>query len=370
MKSTIIQHLKNIRGPKTKQRLVAICLDDYGNVRLHSRAAVEALDKKRIFGTSPFDLFDSLENSQDLECMLNTLSSVQDSLGHCAKLTALTNVANVDFERMQERGYSDYIYELLPETYQKLNGGYQDCMKLWLQGISSDLIRPEFHGREHLNLNILMSKLRNRDSDIMTCFSLKTLARLKEPPGARASWTAAFEFDEPTELAEHQAIISDGIACFEKVFGDKPRVFNAPGGREHPCLYSHLKEVGLRVVERTYFQWVHQGGGKYTPSFAYPKSESRKSPSVSIRNCVFEPTFGSGVDWVSHTLRQIEYAFYWNRPAIISCHRVNFVGGICEKNRAKGLTALSQLLQEIVKRWPDVKFEFLDDLCKRIGLYC
>jgi len=61
-------------------------------------------------------------------------------------------------------------------------------------------------------------------------------------------------------------------------------------------------------------------------------------------------------------MKQIEAAFLWNKPAIISSHRVNFCGHIDENNRKKGLTSLKQLLDEIVKRWPDVEFMSADEL--------
>ena len=62
------------------------------------------------------------------------------------------------------------------------------------------------------------------------------------------------------------------------------------------------------------------------------------------------------------TMKQIETAFRWNKPAIISSHRVNFCGHIDPKNREKGLDSLKQLLQEIVKKWPDVEFMAADEL--------
>jgi hypothetical protein len=55
-------------------------------------------------------------------------------------------------------------------------------------------------------------------------------------------------------------------------------------------------------------------------------------------------------------MKQIETAFFWNKPAIISSHRVNFCGHIDPKNREIGLSALKELLQKIVKKWPDVEF--------------
>ncbi len=368
MKSTAILHLKNLFGSRAQGKLVAICLDDYGNVRLHSPEALAVLKKHQLPRRIHFDEFDALETAKDLELMFETLSSAKDSNGNCAKLTALTNVANVDFEKMKIGGFDNYCYELLPTTYGKLGKDYDNCMELWQQGIDNRLIKPEFHGREHLNLRILMTKLKHRDHDVLTCFSQNSLARLTEPAGTHASWTAAFEFDEIEELSEHQEIIADGIDCFEKVFGRSPNVFNAPGGKEHRRLYPFLKQQGIRIVERSFFHWAHQGRGRFRPSFGHMTAETALNPAISIRNCVFEPSSPSQVDWVTRTLKQIEVAFFWNRPAIISCHRVNFVGRICEKNREKGLSNLRNLLASIVSRWPDVEFEFLDDLCDRIGL--
>jgi hypothetical protein len=81
-----------------------------------------------------------------------------------------------------------------------------------------------------------------------------------------------------------------------------------------------------------------------------------------VRNVVFEPTEDRGIYWVNFTMKQIETAFRWNKPAIISSHRVNFCGHIDKQNREKGLDSLKRLLQEIVKKWPDVEFMAADEL--------
>jgi hypothetical protein len=44
------------------------------------------------------------------------------------------------------------------------------------------------------------------------------------------------------------------------------------------------------------------------------------------------------------------------KPATISMHRLNVIGGLVEENRTCNLALLKQLLKEIVKRWPDVEF--------------
>ena len=55
-------------------------------------------------------------------------------------------------------------------------------------------------------------------------------------------------------------------------------------------------------------------------------------------------------------MKQISAAFRWGKPAIISTHRVNFVGSISPYNREKGLRELKKLINAILKKWSDVEF--------------
>lgn len=61
-------------------------------------------------------------------------------------------------------------------------------------------------------------------------------------------------------------------------------------------------------------------------------------------------------------LHRIDVAFKCFRPAIISSHRLNFIGAIEPSNRDRHLSALELLLTKIVKQWPDVEFVSSDQL--------
>jgi hypothetical protein len=65
-------------------------------------------------------------------------------------------------------------------------------------------------------------------------------------------------------------------------------------------------------------------------------------------------------------MKQIETAFRWNKPAIISSHRVNYCGHIDPNNREIGLSALKNLLDQIVNKWPDVEFMAADELLENL----
>jgi hypothetical protein len=73
------------------------------------------------------------------------------------------------------------------------------------------------------------------------------------------------------------------------------------------------------------------------------------------RNCFFEPADPSK-DWLASCLSEIAAAFRMRKPAVISSHRINYIGGLNPANRVNGLSLLSQLLKKITTRWPDVEF--------------
>ena len=82
-----------------------------------------------------------------------------------------------------------------------------------------------------------------------------------------------------------------------------------------------------------------------------------------VRNCVFEPSQTSdNYDDVSMCLQNIDNAFFWNKPAIIDTHRLNYIGSYDEKNRDISLNKLRILLKKILEKWHDVEFMTSNEL--------
>ena len=152
------------------------------------------------------------------------------------------------------------------------------------------------------------------------------------------------------------------MANFEKVYGYRSIHFNPPGGREHPVIHKALFEAGIQYIDTPLIKTEHQGTGKNRKVLNYTGKRNKLGQIFMVRNVVFEPTEKKSFDWVIFTLNQIEAAFRWNKPAVISSHRVNFCGHIVPKNREEGISALKELLKNIVKRWPDVEFIAANEL--------
>lgn len=369
IKRTLSLNLKNLAGWRTRRKIVVFSVDDYGNVRVDSKSARERMDHDGVTAQNRFDRLDTLETKQDLQMLYDVLVSVKDQHGHHAVFTPFALPCNIDFEQMKENGYNEYRYELLPETYKKLSDcqpqAYKGAWDLWLQGIELGIMKPQFHGREHLNLKVFEEKLKESDQELITNLKNRSFTSLSDTGYETISSLAAFDFWEFSENERFHDVITDGLNRFEEVYGYRSRHFTPPVYNSHPVLYGTLMENGVKFIDSALIKNEHQGEGKFKKRLNYT-GKTIEGLSVIVRNVVFEPTEERAVDWVDFTMKQIEAAFRWNKPAVISSHRVNFCGHIEPENREKGLKNLENLLIKIVKRWPEVEFMSLESLGKLI----
>lgn len=359
IKSLTFDYVKNILGWKTDRKLIVFSVDDYGNCRLDSKKAYLNLISKGLKENSRFDRYDSLETTQDLEMLFDTLSSVKDINGNYPKFTCYSLPCNLNFEAILESNFNNYYYELLPETFEKLSfrhpSKYAHAWDLWKQGMNSKLLVPEFHGREHLNYAEYKFQLANNFDSIKLLFENRSYSFLPEATGNRM-YTAAFSFNKKEETESFSEIISSGIIAFEKTFSKSPVVFTPPAQQFPPFLESSLKVHGLKAIDRPFFTKVHLGNGEFKRKMTLTEFNKEIGIYNLVRNVVFEPTDDNQYDSVEHALNQIEIAFNCKRPANISSHRVNFCGLLDESNRLEGLKSLKLLINRIITKWPDAEF--------------
>lgn len=367
---TIFMNLKNCIGWKTNRKIVVFSVDDYGNVRVNSKQARVNMDEAGMKIYSRFDSLDTLETKQDLEQLFDVLTSVKDKNNRSAVFTTFALPCNIDFERIESEDYQQFYFELLPTTYQKLAeeqpSAYQGAWDLWQSGIANGYLKPQFHGREHLNLHIFNDKLKKRDAELLLSLKNKSFTSISDDDYPTMSSTAAFDFWDLKENENLESIIEEGLECFEKVFGYPSTYFTPSVYNIHHSLFNTLYNNGIRFIDLGLIRNEHQGLNRFKKSFNYIGKPTKEGLSIMVRNVVFEPTEDRGIDWVDFTMKQIETAFRWNKPAIISSHRVNFCGHIDPNNRDKGLAVLKELLSQIVKKWPDVEFMSADELAETL----
>jgi hypothetical protein len=316
---------------------------------------IRSLDAER------YNQNDSLGSGKDLELLFEVLSGVTDKNGNYAVFTPITIVANPDFEKIKQSDFKEYFYEPFTETLKK-HPGCENAFKLWQEGINKKVFLPQMHGREHLNVSAWLSALQKGDQQTRLAFDEGLWGFVPDQqklPGI--DFQAAFLLSYPAELEYHKKVIKEGLDLFEKLFGYRATYFVPPNGPFNNSLNATLAENGIKFRSVAKIQRESLGHGKFKKSFHWLGQKEKHGITYISRNCFFEPN-QLGKDWINACLGEMEVAFRMKKPAVISSHRVNFVGTLNPKNREEGLRQLKVLLSQILKKWPDAEFMTTEQL--------
>mgnify|MGYP001809757454 CR=1 FL=1 len=174
----------------------------------------------------------------------------------------------------------------------------------------------------------------------------------------RKSYQAAFDTTASDVVETKSNIVSDALKRFENIYGFKSRSFVAPNYVWDPEIEQATKASGVDYLQCSTLQWLPVGNSsrKKITKWRFQGQRSTSGQRYIVRNVHFEPSSDPSRDWVASTLRDIDLAFKLRKPAIISTHRVNFMGSLSQANRDSGLTQLQRLLHEMLEHWPDIQF--------------
>ena len=367
IKESIVKYISNLAGWKIKKKIVVIESDDWGSIRMPSKHVMDELQKHGLNVSGEglrYNLYDTLANKEDFFDLFHTLSSFCDITGNCPVFTAVSVVANPDFEKIRESGFSKYYYETFPKTLDRYYGA-ETSFPLWQKGIQQRLFVPQFHGREHLNVAVWMKALQNNEPQSRLAFDHGCWGfNNRHPHGI--SYQAAYDLESEEHLEQQAEIIESGLNIFEQLFGYRATVFVPPNGPFNNTLEAIAAKNGIQFMSASKIQQEPLGEGRTRRVFHYLGQKNQDGQHYLTRNCFFEPS-KPGHDWVESCLNDIRIAFRCRKPAVISSHRVNYIGALDPANRENGLHQLSVLLKSILQQWPDVEFMTSDELGQLIS---
>ncbi|WP_294819441.1 polysaccharide (de)acetylase [uncultured Flavobacterium sp.] len=363
LKKTANNLQQNIPGWHTGRKIVVIESDDWGSIRMPSKGAYDTLlsDGIRV-DKCPYNKYDSLESVEDLEALFSILSRFKDKNGRHPVITANTNVANPDFEKIKRSGYKDYFYEPFTETLKNYYPG-QDVFGLYKKGMSDRMFQPQLHAREHVNAGMWLGQIREGSQHLEKAFDLGMFGlSMVTSPEINTPYLATLIYRNDAEKEFVKELIADGAALFEKIFGFTSKSFIAPLYTWSPEQEAALSASGVKYLQgaNSHKSYDHNTN-KRSRSFHAMGTKNNLRQIYLNRNCAFEPSLSASLT-TQNCLKEISSAFFWKKPAVICSHRVNFMGGIDPANRTANLKQLESLLQAIVKRWPDVEFMSSDEL--------
>ena len=358
LKNRVRAHLINYKGWSTKRKIVVFESDDWGAIRLPDITKIEEYRKRYPYPKNPYLKYDSLASEEDLNVLFSLISDCKDNFGNHPKLTFNTVVANPDFKKIKESGFKQYYYEPFTETLKRFSN-HSQSFNLWKNAIDEKLMYPQFHGREHVNVPLWLEELRNGNQELLDAFDLGTWS-VPENKSSIINLQASLDWIDERPKEYQEGYINEGLSLFEKIFGFKSITMIPNNFILGEQLHEVLKNNGIKVIQGMKYQKLPFGednNQKRRIVGRFIGSENEQQIKYFVRNGQYEPTqMPANYDSVDGCLKEISNAFFWNKPAIINTHRLNYVGVYDQKTKDENIKNFRVLVKSIIKKWPNVEF--------------
>lgn len=359
-KKYISYNLQAILGQRLSKKYLVIESDDWGSIRMPSKKAYQNLLNAGIpVDNCPYNKFDALETKPDIEAISAICKKYKDYRGSHLKITANFIMANPDFDQIKSSNFKNYFCRDFVETYNYYQGNDQTFQAIQ-SAISENVIIPQLHGREHLQVNHWLDALRSNETETRLAFNNGVWGH----PSAYEkkygiNFSSAFHVTSQKELIFVEDSIKEASELFKNHFGFYSNTFIPPRFIWPIELEKTFKENKIKAIQGKLVQLYPElelKSSKLKLKYNWMGRTNNNGLNYLIRNVFFEPTQKPNFVWEKDAMKRIDTAFFWGKPAIISMHRLNFMGGFSEENRRNGLKRLSALIQSVQKKYPEVEF--------------
>lgn len=364
LKTDIAFFKNSLKDWSTKRKIIVIESDDWGSIRMPSVNAKSSLIS---FGIDvekcPFLKFDSFEKQEDFLAIESLFDKIFEKTGKKPKITANYILSNPYFSAIEKSNFELYEREFFWDMLKNENelSSYKNSIN---RLIKKDYFKPQLHGMEHVQVPYWMKFLKNGSKETLAAFNCHvygistTITKEK-----RDTFLAALNNYNDHEF---KYFIKESIEAahseFTNFFGFKSKSFIAPNYIWSPEIEKTLANLGVKYLQSSRFQTL--------PALYNSKIIKRNTGEKNnfgqiylVRNVIFEPsTIFNKKELASNCLRQIINAFRFSKPAIISMHRLNFMGGFYKLNREENLHLLGSILNEVLNMYPDAEFMSSDEL--------
>lgn len=367
LKQTIKKHLINSRGSRINSKVVVLESDDWGSIRIPSKdVRKQLLEKCLISDKDPFSKYDALETSEDYFALYEVFRKFKDKNGNHPMLTANMILHNPDFEKIAAGKFETYYNESFLETYVN-DPDSSNTFGALKVGIEQKMIVPQFHGSEHLNVSRWMKFLKEGNERYhfafeRNCFAIDEISS----ENRRGNLMAAYDYENEEELDYIKKSIPSGLKQFEDLFGFKSKTTVAPCYVWDSKIEKVFHDNKVDIFQGSYVQNCPVQGKTFKKKYRHSGQLNKVGQRYLVRNGLFEPSTAPNVKWVDKCMESIAIAFKWGKPAIIGTHRINFASRLDEKQRATNLIDLENLLEKMLKRWPEIQFM---DSASLVNLY-
>ena len=369
LSQSIKHNLINIPGWRTNRKIIVFESDDWGSIRMPNLKVYQKLStNSTAIKNNPYCKYDTLASQEDLSALFDVLVKHKDRNDNHPVITANTVVSNPNFEKIKASNFGKYYNEPFTETL-KAYYPKNNPWSIWKEGIQHKIFHPQFHGREHVNVPMWLDLLQNDDETAKLAFKYNCWIIPKQSIHEKRNIQASYDaLNDDEELYATQSV-TEGLKLFKAIFNYNSKSFIANNFIWGKPIEKTLSDHDVQFIQGMKYQKYPL---KYNPKNRkllrhYIGAKNEFNQIYLIRNCVFEPSQSlKAKDEVKECLSHIKNAFFWKKPAIITSHRLNFIGALNEENRNQNLEKLDELLKQILIKWPDVEFMTSDELGKTI----
>ncbi len=356
----------NFSGVPLKEKYLVFESDDWGAIRMPDKITFKNfIDLGMDTNHNPFNIFDSLESPSDFNELFEILESFKDISGNHPIFTLNFIMSNPNFEKIKKSKFEQYYFDDLNLTYKQFS--YFENSSLIKHGIELGLIFPEYHGRDHVNVYQWLDILKRGNLSYLKLFDLNLYGiDVVDNGSKRSNLMASLDFNSKEEKKYIELSIKEGVKQFIEFFNYSPTSFIAPCNVWHSSIEEVLYYSGITHLQSLKWQLSPNPFNRSFDKIRHIQGELNKFGQVTtVRNCYFEPSTNKNYNWVDECINKVNAAFLMKKPAIISTHRLNYMGGIYESNRRENLQLLKELISGVIKAHPDVKFISSRDLASK-----
>ena len=351
-------HIYNKLDKCTTRHIVVIESDDWGSIRVPSKKVWNALmSEGYAMDTRPYERYDCLESDEDVEALTEVLLKYKDFMGNHPIFTLNYLSANPDFKQIKKDSYKKYSFVTIEDTYQESISS-SNVLNLIRNGINEGIFKPQCHGREHFNVLEWLAALQHGDKDVLIAFQYGMCGIFpKSNPIRGNKYMVALKSVDKKSQQYVCDIVAQSLEMFNNVWGYRSRTFIAPCYTWNDKIEKVLRDNGVELLQSGRIKRSSDGSSK-----TYVYAGKKKNGIIyGVKNCSFEPA--TNQNYSTKTLmNEIDHAFRKNHIAVISSHRINYVGGIDSKNRIKNLRLLDEFLSTLLMKYQDVEFMSSDKL--------
>jgi len=310
-----IRRLLPVKGFQFSRPLVLFHTDDWGLVGIRDQEGFDDLISRGVdLGSGPYDFY-SLETAEDLRRLFGILLHHRDSIGRPPCLVFNFIVANVDFPRVADSGFTKLnllpLDQGLPSRWRR-----PGLLETYRDGIQKGFIYPALHGLTHFCQSSVEKVLQRKDERsalLQMLYSVDTPMIPERTPWVSFEYRHGLngEKDAWLDFSSQRQFIGEGKRLFERVFGRAPFSACAPGYRANEDTLRGWAEAGIHVAQ-------NGPGWDLAPYF------DQNGLLHLHRNIPFEPFTDANQFDEKYALAKAEEMFKTGRPAIICMHSINF----------------------------------------------